>query len=78
MPGASSVGTHLLVKSNACAGDTFWAAFNRLADRDGHEGHQRYLVGEKVATDQYRLWCSTCGRPVATMCVDRTPPAGSS
>jgi hypothetical protein len=58
------------------SGDHFWVALDRLADRRGHEGHDRYLVGEADQTDRYALRCATCRQVVATMRVEREECAG--
>jgi hypothetical protein len=65
---------HLVVQQSEFAGDRFWAALSRLADRRGHDGHQTYLTGESERTDHYMLPCVTCGRVIATMIVEREPP----
>jgi hypothetical protein len=62
---------HLIVEQAVFAGDHFWAALNRLADRRGHEGHDRHLAGEAERTDRYALRCTTCRHVVATMQVER-------
>jgi hypothetical protein len=65
---------HLVVQQSAFAGDRFWAALNRLAERRGHDGHQTYLVGETERTHRYALQCVTCGQAVAVMVVEREQP----
>lgn len=60
-----------MVQQDVFAGERFRAALDRLADREGHEGHQRYLVGQAEVTDRYELRCGTCERPIATMTVQR-------
>jgi hypothetical protein len=65
----------LVVQESVFAGERFWAALNRLANRRGHDGHDRYLVGGGERTDQYALQCATCGLVVATMLVER--PGGA-
>lgn len=62
---------HLVVQQAVFAGPQFWAALNRLADRRGHEGHDRYLAGTSEHTDRYALHCATCRQLVATMLVER-------
>ena len=62
---------HLVVQPGVFAGQRFWAALDRLADRRGHHGHQRYLVGDSHHINRYALHCVTCGRSVATMVVAR-------
>jgi hypothetical protein len=69
---------HLIVHQDVFAGDHFWTALDRLADRRGHDGHTRYLAGDGEPTNRYSLRCVTCGRVIATMLVQReepTPPA---
>jgi hypothetical protein len=69
---------HLIVQQGVFAGDHFWTALNRLADRRGHNGHHRYLAGDNEPTNRYSLHCVTCGQVIATMLVLReepTPPA---
>ncbi|GGM23109.1 hypothetical protein ACFFX1_10715 [Dactylosporangium sucinum] len=61
----------LLVPQDLFAGDRFWSALDRLADRRGHGGHQRVLVGFTDPTSHYELQCLPCGRPIATMDVRR-------
>jgi hypothetical protein len=68
---------HLVVQQSVFAGDHFWAALNRLADRRGHDGHQTYLVGETERTDRYALQCVTCGQVVAVMVVERARPTSA-
>ena len=58
---------HLIVAQDVFAGDRFWAALNRLAQRRGHDGHQRYLLGSAEQTSRYELRCVSCERAIATM-----------
>lgn len=67
---------HLLIAQDVFAGDRFWAALDRLADRRGHDGHPRILVGLADPTSRYELRCVRCERPVATMDVRRDAEAG--
>ncbi len=62
---------HLLVAQDVFAGDRFWAALDRLADRRGHDAHPRILVGLTDPTSRYELRCVRCEQPVATMGVRR-------
>src|SRR3712207_5690268 len=66
---------HLIVQQAVFAGAHFWAALNRLADRGGHEGHDRYLAGSSERTDQYVLQCVTCACPIAVMLIERDTSA---
>ncbi len=62
---------HLLVAQGVFAGERFWAALDRLADRQGHDGHSRVLVGSADPTSRYELRCVRCERPIATIDVRR-------
>lgn len=62
---------HLLVAQAVFAGERFWSALERLADRRGHDGHSRVLVGFTEPTNRYELQCLRCERPIATMDVAR-------
>jgi hypothetical protein len=53
----------------------FWAALNRLADREGHHDHARSLIGQVNPTNHYELWCVPCAGAVVTMQVERLQPA---
>jgi hypothetical protein len=67
---------HLLVAQEVFAGDRFWAALDRLADRRGHDEHPRVLVGLIDPINRYELRCVRCERPIATMDVRRDAEAG--
>ncbi len=68
---------HLIVAQDVFAGGPFWAAVDRLGDRRGHYGHQRFLVGSVEATNRYELRCITCDdRAIATMDVRREATPG--
>jgi hypothetical protein len=62
---------HLIVAQDIFAGDRFWAALDRLAQRRGHDGHQRYLLGAAEPTNRYEFRCVSCERVIATMDVQR-------
>jgi len=68
---------HLLVAQGVFAGDQFWAALNRLAQRRGHDGHQRYLLGSAEQTSRYELRCVSCKRAIVTMDVQREASAAA-
>jgi hypothetical protein len=53
------------------AGDRFWAALDRLAQRQGHDGHRRYLLAAAEPTNRYEFRCVSCERTIATMDVQR-------
>ena len=61
----------LIVQQEVFAGEQFWAALDRLAERRGHEDHQRVLVGSAEQTTRYELRCLSCARPIATIDVRR-------
>ena len=65
----------MLVQQDLFAGEQFWTTLNRLADRRGHQDHQRVLVGSAEQTSRYELRCLSCARPVATIDVLRETPA---
>jgi len=72
MPAADTAEpAHLIVQQSVFGGEHFWAALNRLADRRGHHGHDRYLGGATQPTNQYAFHCMTCSQVVATMVVER-------
>jgi hypothetical protein len=50
----------LQVPQDLFGGQRFWHVINEAADRGGHTGHQRSLVGEAEHTDRYQLWCLRC------------------
>jgi len=62
---------HLIVAQDVFAGDRFWVALNRLAQRRGHDGHQRFLLGSADRTSWYEFRCVSCERAIATMNVQR-------
>jgi hypothetical protein len=62
---------HLVVAQDVFAGERFWAALDRLAERRGHDGHQRVLRGSVEPTSRYEFRCVSCDRPIATMDVQR-------
>jgi hypothetical protein len=62
---------HLLVAQSVFAGDRFWAALERLAQRLGHDDHQRLLRGTTEPTTWYEYRCLSCDRAIATMDVQR-------
>lgn len=74
VPAGQAEPEHLIVQQAVFAGARFWTALDRLADRRGHEGHDRYLWGGAEATNRYALRCRTCQRSVATMLVEREDP----
>ena len=62
---------HLLVAQSVFAGDRFWAALDRLAQRLGHDEHQRFLRGVPEPTNWYEFCCVSCDRVIVTMAVQR-------
>jgi hypothetical protein len=62
---------HLIVAQHVFASNRFWAALNRLAQRRGYGGHQRYLLGAAEPTNWYESHCVSCERVIATMDVQR-------
>lgn len=62
---------HLIVAEDIFAGDRFWAALDRLAQRRGRDGHERVLLGAAEPTNCYEFWCVSCERAIATMEVQR-------
>jgi len=74
-PGDHGVVTHhLVVKAKDFATTRFWDALNRLADREGHEGHARFMVGSAQHLDRYEYQCHTCNTTVAEFVVTATGP----
>jgi hypothetical protein len=65
---------HLLVTQSVFAGDQFWAALDRLAQRRGHDEHQRFVRGVPEPTNWYEFCCVPCDRVIATMAVQRDDP----
>jgi hypothetical protein len=68
---------HLIVAQEIFAGDQFWAALDRLAERRGHDGHQRFLLGSAEQISRYEFRCVSCERAIATMDVQREALTGS-
>lgn len=67
---------HLIVAQDIFAGDRFWAALDRLAQRRGHDGHQQALLGAAEPTNCYEFRCVSCERAIATMEVQREAETG--
>jgi hypothetical protein len=55
------------VVQDVFAGDRFWAALDRLAQRRGHDEHPRMLRGTTESTGRYELRCVGCEQTIATM-----------
>ncbi len=71
LPGIIGVVTqHLVVKAEEFGSSRFWDALSRLADREGHEGHQRFMVGSGHRLNWYAYQCSTCSTTVAEFVID--------
>jgi hypothetical protein len=62
---------HLQVSQSVFGGDRFWAPLDRLAQRLGHDEHQRFLRGVPEPTNWYEFYCGSCEQVIAAMAVHR-------